>query len=386
MTTTAPEPSDVGAALERRLARQERRRRWTRRGAIGAAAVVLVGATFLAVHVAVRSGARPVRVLGEPPFALPSPAAGCTGAVTLGDGAVRIPITFSRSGATAQMSVGVCLDGHGPYPFIIDTGAAFSAVDAPLAARLDLPEVGAPQRFAGVGCTGDEQLEELASWSMAGVPLAGQAVAVQAFPGMGGAREPMGLLGADVLSRFGAVRFDFVAGTLTVPGLEGAAPTGTSTVHGPLSVPLPPTLVSGQPKWVVGLDESLAPTYFVVATPVQFGDNDGTAEFGVDTGSSRSLVDASLNAVLKLARTDLAQAVTTVCSRITVPLVASRQWSIGAAGLAPSLIGSIDLGSLRRSGIDGLLGLDQLSRFEYAVLDFSGAQLALGPRIGLRTP
>jgi len=345
-----------------------------------------VAVTLLAVHVAVRSGGRPLHVLGEPSFALPSPAAGCVGAVAVGDGALRIPITFSRSGAAAQMSVGVCLDGQGPYPFIIDTGAATSAVDARLAARLDLPKVGAPQRFAGVGCTGDEQLEEVASWSMAGVRLAGQDVAVQAFPGMGGAREPMGLLGADVLSRFGAVRFDFAAGTLTVPGFEGPAPRGASTVHGPLSVPLPPTVRRGQPKWVVGLDESLGPTYSVVATPVQFSGADGTVEFAVDTGSSRTLVDASLRAVLHPASTDLAQRVTTVCSRITVPLVGSRQWSIGAVGLAPSLIGSIDLGSLRRSGIDGLLGLDQLSRFDYAVLDFSGAQLAFGPRIDPRTP
>jgi len=44
------------------------------------------------------------------------------------------------------------------------------------------------------------------------------------------------------------------------------------------------------------------------------------------------------------------------------------------------MLRSTDLGQLRPTGINGLLGLDELSRFEYAIIDFKGATLALGPR------
>jgi hypothetical protein len=44
------------------------------------------------------------------------------------------------------------------------------------------------------------------------------------------------------------------------------------------------------------------------------------------------------------------------------------------------MLRSTDLGQLRPTGIEGLLGLDELSRFEYAIVDFKGATLALGPR------
>ncbi len=41
-----------------------------------------------------------------------------------------------------------------------------------------------------------------------------------------------GVLGSDVLGRFGAVRLDFARRLLTVPGPEGTAATGNVLVRG----------------------------------------------------------------------------------------------------------------------------------------------------------
>ena len=48
--------------------------------------------------------------------------------------------------------VPVCLAGQGPYPFILDTGAARSLVDRSVADRLRLPVTGAATQATGVAC------------------------------------------------------------------------------------------------------------------------------------------------------------------------------------------------------------------------------------------
>ena len=76
--------------------------------------------------------------------------------------------------------------------------------------------------------------------------------------------------------------------------------------------------------------------------------------------------------------TDLAQRQSTVCSVITVPLVHSGPWSVPGLALHPQLIGSTDFGSISLSGTVGLLGSDQLRRFGWVVLDYTGGQMVLG--------
>ncbi len=74
-----------------------------------------------------------------------------------------------------------------------------------------------------MGCIGNAQPVGVPSWSVAGVALAPQTVTAATLPDFGGAGQPVGLLGSDVLSRFGAVRLDFTAQTLTFGGPEGPA-------------------------------------------------------------------------------------------------------------------------------------------------------------------
>ena len=98
----------------------------------------------------------------------------------------------------------------------------------------------------------------------------------------------------------------------------------------------------------------------------------------VDTGSSQSVVGTSVARASSLTGTNLAQRQSTVCSVITVPLVHSGPWSVRGQPLHPQLIAETDLGAISLTGTDGLLGSDQLIRFGWVVLDYTGARLVLG--------
>ncbi len=83
------------------------------------------------------------------------------------------------------------------------------------------------------------------AWSLDGIDLAPQQLTAATLPQMGGKGEPDGLLGSDVLSRFGAVRIDFAAGALILPGPEGAPLAQSSPFTGPQG-PAPATLTQGE--------------------------------------------------------------------------------------------------------------------------------------------
>jgi hypothetical protein len=338
----------------------------------------LFGAAAVVVAVVVLSNGSSVRVLPDPRFSLPVKTSGCNGVATLADGARVVPITVRHAGSEAVMFADVCVDGKGPFPFIIDTGAAATVIDLDVAERFHLPKIGAPVRSFGVGCSLTTQNERLTDWSVGGLPLAGQVVAVQTVAGMGAPGEPDGLLGAGTLSRFGAVRFDFAAQTMTVAGPEEPPVTARRQMTGPLA-PIPEALLGGSPSGIAGLTVVEGSTYTIAAASVHFRGGNGGVFLVVDTGSSRSVVDTSVTRVVSLVGTDVAERQSTVCSSITMPLVRSGPWSVSKVPLVPLVIGSTDLGQLANSGVLGLLGLDELSRYQYVVIDFKDAVLALGP-------
>jgi hypothetical protein len=311
-------------------------------------------------------------------FALPPATAGCAGATALGGGAERIPITVSTvSGQVAEM-VNVCIDGQGPYPFEVDSGAGESIIDAHLATRLHLAHAGSPIGFSGVGCTGKAQPIRMATWSVAGVPLARQTLLAATLPDFGVPGQPVGLLGSDVLSRFGAVRIDFVAQTLTLGGPEGSVLSNSDEeIRGPTGSPPAAVLTQGQVGTTVPLTVTLTPGDISLNVRLRFGK--GTyRDFIVDTGSSQTVVAESLAKSARLARSDLDQRQTTVCSTITVPLVHSGSWFIPGVVLHPQLLGSVNFGPIGAGGTVGLLGSDQLQRFGWVIFDYRGGRLVLG--------
>jgi hypothetical protein len=281
------------------------------------------------------------------------------------------------AGQVAELA-NVCIGGKGPYPFVIDSGAGESIIDAHLATQLHLPHDGSKSEFAGVGCTGTAQPVNVSSWSVAGVALDAQSLTAATLPDFGIAGQPVGLLGSDVLSRFGAVRIDFAAQTLTFGGPQGAALSNKAErVRGPTGPAPSAVLTQGEAGTTVPLTVVLTPGDISLNVRLRFGQ--GTyRDFIVDTGSSQSVVASSVAKSARLAGSDLAQRQTTVCSTITVPLVHSGNWFIPGVTLHPQLLGSASFGVIGDGGTAGLLGSDQLKRFGWVIFDYSGGRLVLG--------
>ncbi len=205
---------------------------------------------------------------------------------------------------------------------------------------------------------------------MGGVELNSQVVLSQPIGGLGGAGEPVGLLGGDVLSRFGAVRFDFAASQLVFAGPEGPKPRNTSEFQGPTKSKVPKALITGSPR-VVSLAVAIGPD-FATAVSVTFGKVTGT--FLVDTGASVSGVTPSFAKSAKLKSTGERASVVSAAGTTTVALLASGRWSVGHVALASHSIASLTL----PGGIDGVFGADELSRFNYVVLAFRSGELLIG--------
>ncbi len=350
----------------------------SRRGLLVAATVAITITVLALVLAAAVSGPSrpPVRVEPQVNFALPSASTGCGGSSTLPGGGVKVPLTVSTVAGQVAESLNVCIDGKGPFPFVLDSGAGQSTIDAGLAHRLRLASAGAASEFAGVSCTGTARPVASGSWSLDGVALASQPLTAATLPQMGGKGEPDGLLGSDVLARFGAVRIDFAEGALILPGgLEGPALAATVPYRGPIG-PAP-----------VSLTQGAGTTVPLTVTPVQGDISLNVAvrfaggprrDFVVDTGSSQSVVSSSIARSQSLGSTNLAQRQATVCSVITVPLVRSGPWSVPGVVLHRQLIGDTNFGEVSFGGTEGLLGSDQLKRYGWVVLDYTGGRLVLG--------
>ena len=173
-----------------------------------------------------------VHVEPQVTFALPPAATSCSGATAQPGGGEKVPLTVSVVAGQVAETLDVCFGNQGPYPFILDTGAGESTIDAGLADRLHLATDGAASEFAGIGCVGTARPVSVDAWSLDGVPLAGQQLTAATLPQMGGKGEPDGLLGSDVLSRFGGVRVDFGARSADPSRPGGRAADPVVSVHG----------------------------------------------------------------------------------------------------------------------------------------------------------
>jgi len=309
-------------------------------------------------------------------FALPPSTAGCGGNTLLPGGAQRLPITVSTVAGQVTEMINVCIDGQGPFPFIIDTGAGESVIDAHLAKRLHLTRQGATSAIEGVGCEAEATPVKLASWSAAGAVLAPQTLTAATLPDFGTKGQPVGLLGSDVLSRFGAVRIDFVHQTLTLGSTEGPADSGNQ-VTGPTGPAPGVNLTQGETGTTVPATSVLVPGAASLEVQLRLGHNRSHI-FVVDTGSSQSVVGDALAKQDHLAHTNQAQRQTTVCSTITAPLDKSGAWSIPGVTLHPQDLGVVSFGPISSNGTAGLLGSDQLKRFGWVILDYTGGRLVLG--------
>jgi predicted aspartyl protease len=125
---------------------------------------------------------------------------------------VPLIVIHGRDGSTAAVAR-VVIHGH-VFPFLIDTGATRSLVDVALARKLHLRTVGKPTPVFGVGCASSSRKVRLSGWSVGGQPLP-NITAVSTVIAFANGRA-FGLLGSDVLSRFGAFRLDYAHAELTL--------------------------------------------------------------------------------------------------------------------------------------------------------------------------
>jgi hypothetical protein len=139
---------------------------------------------------------------------------GLDAAQALGPSALRVPVRIVRHGATVVATATASVDGGGPFTVLVDTGAAQSVIDAPLARSEGLPVVSLPRPVEGVSCAAAESTVEVPSWRVGAVDLPGQDMAALDMSPPGNDNGIHGLLGADTLSRFGTVVLDYAHGQL----------------------------------------------------------------------------------------------------------------------------------------------------------------------------
>jgi hypothetical protein len=339
---------------------------------IGTAAVMLGG---VAACGSSGGSSQAQRTQGTVSFATPPASQGCRGARTAAGGATVIPVTVSTRQTQVAAMANVCIDGRGPFPFLIDTGAAGSVVTSSLAQKVGLTAIGQPVLIGGASCTAEARTSRISDWNVAGLTLQSQAVTYLKIPGFGGKGEPDGVLGSDIWSRFGAMRLDFKGGTITVPGPEHASPSSQSEVKTPSSRPLPSSLLHGRPAVIAPMQVSSAPGQTVISVQVSLGSH-APESFTPDTGASQSVVDSGVakSTGLRVLKTKVTQ--DTVCTVVTVPEVASGSWSVAGHALPQQPLGSTALE--QDTGAAGLLGADQMSRFGSVIFDYSGGRLVLG--------
>jgi hypothetical protein len=303
---------------------------------------------------------------------LPPMSDGCKGATTSG-GKTTIPVTISNFDEGKAVFANVCVSGKGPFPFFIDTGSAGSEIDAGLAEELHLEKVGKAQVAGGAGCSFDAQPVRMPAWSVAGVPLEAQTFGAVDGAAIYEASGAVGTIGSDVLARFGAVRIDYKAETMTVEGKEGES---LGDLAEPAEGPLPKGLVEGTPKVVAPMVVQALPGSVTMRVEVSFGKGKPLA-FLPDTGAPRGgYIDPAKAKALDLKPNGKTYKQRTFCSTSEVPGVESGEWSIAGKPLRPQpLPGTPLIGSVLA---DGLLGGRTFDEYGSVVFDYAGERLVLG--------
>jgi Aspartyl protease len=267
---------------------------------------------------------------------------------------VVIPLRIlTPSAVISQMFAGVCLNGHGPYPFIVDSGSPDTFVDVALAKQLGLISAFAASQMHA--CAGPRQAARVRL--SAGPFVFGQDRQVL-ITGLASPSAPlMGILGAAELSSFGIDRIDYRAQTLTVPapaaGGAASASLSAGTAH------------------QIGLLPSGAFQLMRAAAGNAHG------ELVLDTGAQGTTLTPAFARQAHLAKSSSVTTQTYAgagCTR-TVSYYTARDWSVGGFTLAPQTVGSVPDFLVA----DGSLGSGTLQRYSPIVIDYRNHELLLGP-------
>jgi hypothetical protein len=282
-----------------------------------------------------------------------------------------VPVGIWHADGFNEVFVGVCIAGRGPFPFLIDSGAGVSVISQPLARLLRLPAVGRPIAIAAIGCNVRASVVATSSWSMGRIALATQSLVELNFPAL--IRPDVdGIIGSDVLARFGAIRIDYRAEELALERREGPQFQRVISAGKPTKVPTAPALLADTSRTPIPLLVVESPRGVSVATTVYF---DGLAElFVVDTGASISIMTKRLSLTFAPVGRDF-EGAGAGCD-VGGPEVRSGAWSAGAVHLAPQALGVVNLPASTLAM--GLLGSDVFFERGILVVDYQNARMYLG--------
>lgn len=336
--------------------------RATLAGAVLAGAIVLAGCSKTTSGSGTESG-------------LPSLAKSCASGVASAGGQA-IPFAETKADGASLAVVAVCLDGHGPYPFELATGAGTSVVTPALAGTLGLKATAPQTAVRGVTCAAAAAPTTVGSLSVGGVRLAGQQLLEAAVPSFGMSPAPEGIIGSDVLSRFLAVRIDYRAKKLTVASPERPAPTGNTILLGQAKAAPPSSLVRGTPAIGAVMEVLLSPDATLLTTSVNFGKHSQT--FTVDTGAPHSPITPGASSGLGLSSGDSAASQSGVGCSGTAPMVLSGSWTLNGSSLPQVPLVSQALAGPTNQTLAGAIGADVLGSYGSFVIDYGGAHLWLG--------
>ena len=286
--------------------------------------------------------------------------------------AVKVLAVTGGSLVTAD----VCVGGKGPYPFVVDTGTSRSIIDSALASSLNLkhPKGGDTVGLSGSGCDTTGTLVEVPALRMGDVALAPQAMVTSSLSNWAG-QNVDGVLGSDVLGRFGAVKLDLNKRTLTVASTEGPATSLNSLVLGNAGAVLPTGLLKGQtPTDVVAVNvvQSKGATAAFVSMTV---DKQASNPFVVDTGAPVSTMDKTAAYTAKISNKGSGPAPAGIGCSGTVTKLAPVSVSIGSTSTTLSML-SIHIAGPLRSGVIGYLGLDFLGKAGAVIIDYTTGTMA----------
>jgi hypothetical protein len=285
-----------------------------------------------------------------------------------------VPVGIVQEGRVRVVLIGICINGQGPFIFALDTGASSSLVAQALVTNLDLPVSGPAVTTGVVGCRASAvQPVEFGSWSAGGLVLDPQSVIAGRLGSDDDGLGLEGLLGSNVLQRFGAIRIDYRNQTLAVGAPESTAPpAAVAAVAGPVGAPTPFDLMT-PPRVDVGIyvvtDENATDAFAVVRAAGR------RWLFVVDTGSSWLVVGPALAKTARLHTVAALKLSATNCHSVVRVYSSVKSLRLGSYKLRPQKL--YGLPGTDSPLVDGLLGSTVLSRFGVLVVDYTEGRLLL---------
>ena len=128
---------------------------------------------------------------------------------------IRLKVIAARDRNTLAL-VPVFINGKGPLAFAVDTGASSTVIDEAVARKVGLKPGKSTGTMQGVAGSAEGREVRVTKWRADRIVL--KPDAISSLKGLAGkdGNGPQGLLGSDVLSRYGKVAVDYDADVLTL--------------------------------------------------------------------------------------------------------------------------------------------------------------------------